>query len=222
MRLLLLDNFDSFTYNLLDYLRQLGVEVVVRRNDTPLPELLALDFDAVVLSPGPGTPRKAGVMMELLAAVYERVPVLGVCLGHQALGEFFGAELRRGARPMHGKVSEIELNIESNIGSNQSAEALFEGLPARIPVTRYHSLVLSQLPAALLPLARTADPSAELMALRHRTLPLYGVQFHPEALLTPHGLALLRNWVRIAYHCTNTAAPAAPPAAHTDHDGIAD
>ncbi|RAK64108.1 anthranilate synthase component II [Hymenobacter edaphi] len=218
MRLLLLDNFDSFTYNLLDYLQQLGAEVVVRRNDTPLPELLALEFDAVVLSPGPGTPRAAGVMMELLAAVHERVPVLGVCLGHQALGEFFGAELRRGARPMHGKVSEIELNTESN----QTSEALFEGLPARIPVTRYHSLVLSQLPAALLPLARTTDPAAELMALRHRTLPLYGVQFHPEALLTPHGLALLRNWVRIAYHCTNTTAPPAPPAAQTDHDGIAD
>ncbi|MCC3155716.1 aminodeoxychorismate/anthranilate synthase component II [Hymenobacter sp. 15J16-1T3B] len=218
MRLLLLDNFDSFTYNLLDYLQQAGADVVVRRNDTPLPELLALAFDAVVLSPGPGTPRAAGVMMELLAAVYERVPVLGVCLGHQALGEFFGAELHRGARPMHGKVSEIELHL----APNQSAEALFEGLPARIPVTRYHSLVLSQLPAALLPLARTTDAHAELMALRHRTLPLYGVQFHPEALLTPDGLTLLRNWVRIAYHCTNTPAPPALPAAPTHHDGIAD
>lgn len=210
MRLLLLDNFDSFTYNLLDYLRQLGVDVVVRRNDTPLPELLALEFEAVVLSPGPGTPRAAGVMMELLEAVHQRVPVLGVCLGHQALGELFGAEVQRARRPMHGKVSEVQLN--------QTGEALFEGLPAQIPVTRYHSLVLRQLPPALLPLARTTDDAQELMALRHRTLPLYGVQFHPEALLTPHGLALLRNWVRIAYHCTNTPAPAAP----TQHDGIAD
>lgn len=218
MRLLLLDNFDSFTYNLLDYLRQLGTDVVVRRNDTPLPELLALDFDAVVLSPGPGTPRTAGVMMQLLEAVHQRVPVLGVCLGHQALGELFGAEVQRASRPMHGKVSEVTLSLESNLGLNQSAEALFEGLPAQIPVTRYHSLVLRELPAELLPLAHTADDARELMALRHRTLPLYGVQFHPEALLTPHGLALLRNWVRIAYHCTNTPAPAAP----TQHDGIAD
>ena len=210
MRLLLLDNFDSFTYNLLDYLQQLGVEVVVRRNDTPLPELLALAFDAVVLSPGPGTPRAAGVLMPLLAAVQQRVPVLGVCLGHQALGELFGAGVERARRPMHGKVSQVQLN--------QSAEALFEGLPAQIPVTRYHSLVLRQLPPELLPLAYTTDDDHELMALRHRTLPLYGVQFHPEALLTPHGLALLRNWVRIAYHCTNTPAPAAL----TQHDGIAD
>lgn len=214
MRLLLLDNFDSFTYNLLDYLQQLGTDVVVRRNDTPLPELLALDVEAVVLSPGPGTPRAAGVMMELLAAVHAQLPVLGVCLGHQALGEFFGAGLQRAARPMHGKVSDIELT--------EAADALFAGLPTRLPVTRYHSLVLNKLPDSLLPLARTADAAAELMALRHRTLPLYGVQFHPEALLTTHGLAMLRNWVRIAYHCTNTAAPAAWPAAQTNHDGIAD
>ncbi|GAB2948740.1 aminodeoxychorismate/anthranilate synthase component II [Hymenobacter coalescens] len=215
MRLLLLDNFDSFTYNLLDYFQQLGVEVVVRRNDTPLPDLLALDFDAVVLSPGPGAPRAAGVMMDLLREVHARVPVLGVCLGHQALGEFFGAELQRAARPMHGKVSDIVLS--------QQAEALFEELPPHMPVTRYHSLVLSRLPAELLPLAHTADAHAELMALRHRTLPLYGVQFHPEALLTTCGMALLRNWVRIvAYHCTDRAAPAAPPTAQNNHDGIAD
>ncbi|RTQ53800.1 aminodeoxychorismate/anthranilate synthase component II [Hymenobacter gummosus] len=218
MRLLLLDNFDSFTYNLLDYFRQLGAEVLVRRNDTPLAELLALDFDAVVLSPGPGTPRAAGGLMPFLDAVHQRVPVLGVCLGHQALGEFFGAELRRAARPMHGKVTEIDLSA----APNQTPEPLFDDLPARIPVTRYHSLVLGELPPALLPLARTADEHAELMVLRHRTLPLYGVQFHPEALLTPHGLALLRNWVRIAYHCTNRAVPPAASPAPLPHDGIAD
>ncbi|OON70625.1 anthranilate synthase component II [Hymenobacter sp. CRA2] len=214
MRLLLLDNFDSFTYNLLDYFQQLGTDVVVRRNDTPLPELLALDFDAVVLSPGPGAPQGAGVMMELLAAVHQQVPVLGVCLGHQALGEFFGAELCRAARPMHGKVSDITLTAAAN--------ELFAGLPSRIPVTRYHSLVLSCLPDCLLPLAHTADAHQELMALRHAVWPLYGVQFHPEALLTTHGLQLLHNWVRIAYHCTNRAAAAAPAQAHSDHDGIAD
>lgn len=214
MRLLLLDNFDSFTYNLLDYFRQLGAEVTVRRNDTPLPELLALPFDAVVLSPGPGTPRRAGIMMALLAEVHQRVPVLGVCLGHQALGEFFGAELTRSARPMHGKVSDMKVVQPEN--------TLFAGLPPVMPVTRYHSLILRDLPPELEPLAVTADDAAELMALRHRTLPLYGVQFHPEALLTTHGLALLRNWIRIAYHCTDVSAGSAPATALVEHDGIAD
>ncbi|KAA9331533.1 aminodeoxychorismate/anthranilate synthase component II [Hymenobacter busanensis] len=214
MRLLLLDNFDSFTFNLLDYFQQLEVEVLVRRNDAPLAELLALDVDGVVLSPGPGTPRRAGVMMTLLAQVYQRLPVLGVCLGHQALGEFFGAELTRGARPMHGKVSDI--------GLLQPNEPLFAGLPALFPVTRYHSLVLRGLPAELQPLAQTVAPAPELMALRHRTLPLYGVQFHPEALLTAHGLELLRNWVRIAYNCKDRAATSAATHGLIVDDGIAD
>ncbi|UYZ58704.1 anthranilate synthase component II [Hymenobacter latericus] len=213
MRLLLLDNFDSFTYNLLDYFCQLGTEVIVRRNDVPLPELLALPFDAVVLSPGPGTPRNAGSTLALLEQVYQRVPVLGVCLGHQALGEFFGAELVRASRPMHGKISEMEA---------AAGEELFAGLPQRMPITRYHSLVLRNLPAELVPLAYTADADHELMALRHRELPLYGVQFHPEALLTTHGLAILRNWVRIAYHCTGVATQLASPKALIENDGIAD
>lgn len=188
MRLLLLDNFDSFTFTLADYLRQLGAEVVVRRNDVPLAELQRLEFDAIVLSPGPGTPAAAGVMPALIQAFHRTTPMLGVCLGHQALGEFFGATLVRAARPMHGKVSEMRAD---------PAEPLFAGLPAAQPVTRYHSLVLREpLPAVLLPLARTTGPQPELMALRHRTLPLHGVQFHPEALLTPHGLAMLANWLR--------------------------
>jgi anthranilate synthase component 2 len=216
MRLLLLDNFDSFTYNLLDYFQQLGVEVQVRRNDTPLRELLALSFDAVVLSPGPGQPQAAGVMSALLAHVYREYPVLGVCLGYQAIGEFFGAELTRGARPMHGKVSNITIADHS--------EPLFAGLPAQLPVTRYHSLVLRDLPAELVPLAHAVDETQELMALRHRTLPLYGVQFHPEALLTTHGLDLLRNWVRIAYHChcKKAASALAQVGAPIVNDGIAD
>ncbi|KUG06263.1 anthranilate synthase component II [Solirubrum puertoriconensis] len=213
MRLLLLDNFDSFTYNLLDYFCQLGTEVIVRRNDVPLPELLALPFDAVVLSPGPGTPRHAGSTMALLEQVYQRVPVLGVCLGHQALGEFFGAELVRASRPMHGKISEMDATV---------GEELFAGLPQRIPITRYHSLVLRNLPAELVPLAYTADADHELMALRHRELPLYGVQFHPEALLTIHGLAILRNWARIAYHCTGVATRLTTPKTLIENDGIAD
>ena len=188
MRLLLLDNFDSFTFTLADYLRQLDADVTVRRNDVPLAELDVPGFDAVVLSPGPGTPAAAGIMPALIRKFHQTMPMLGVCLGHQALGEFFGAEVGRAARPMHGKVTDMCCD---------PAEPLFAGLPAVQPVTRYHSLVVREpLPPALLALAHTTGPAPELMALRHRTLPLYGVQFHPEALLTPHGLAMLGNWLR--------------------------
>ncbi len=196
--LLLLDNFDSFTYTLADYLHQAGAKVAVRRNDVPLAELRELDLQGIVLSPGPGAPAAAGSLLSVIEEYYQRLPMLGVCLGQQALGEFFGARLRRSARPMHGKVSEIELFGD---------DPLLAGQPRRQPVTRYHSLALdaSTLPAALVPLAYTADADRELMALRHATLPLYGVQFHPEALLTTHGLAWLRNWLR----CCNIA-PVAP------------
>ena len=188
MRLLLLDNFDSFTFTLADYLRQLGAEVAVRRNDVALADLHVPDYDGVVLSPGPGTPAAAGVMPALIAAYHQTVPMLGVCLGHQALGEFFGAAVVRAARPMHGKVTTMRCD---------TADPLFAGLPPEQPVTRYHSLIVSEpLPAALRALAHTIGPAPELMALRHRTLPLHGLQFHPEALLTPHGLAMLGNWLR--------------------------
>jgi len=191
MQLLLLDSFDSFTHTLADYLRQLGAEVLVRRNDVPLRELTDLDVAGVVLSPGPGAPAGAGNLLAVIEAFHRRVPMLGVCLGQQALGEFFGATLRRAARPMHGKVSEIELLAAD--------DPWLRGLPRRQLVTRYHSLALetSTLPPSLRPLARTADADQELMALRHATLPLYGVQFHPEALLTTHGLAWLRNWMSL-------------------------
>lgn len=194
MNLLLLDNFDSFTYTLADYLHQLGANVLVRRNNVPLAELRALDVQGIVLSPGPGTPATAGNLLAVIEAYHQHLPILGVCLGQQALGEFFGGQLRRAARPMHGKVSEIEL-----LGH----DPWLLGLPRRQPVTRYHSLALetSTLPPSLRPLARTADADQELMALRHATLPLYGVQFHPEALLTTHGLDWLRNWMR----CCNIA-----------------
>lgn len=188
MRLLLLDNFDSFTFTLADYLRQLGAEVVVRRNDVPLAALNVPAFDGLVLSPGPGTPAEAGVMPAVIRAFHQHIPMLGVCLGHQALGEFFGGEVVRAARPMHGKVTDMRCD---------TAAPLFAGLPAVQPITRYHSLILSEpLPTVLQPLAHTTGPTPELMALRHRALPLYGVQFHPEALLTPHGLAILGNWLR--------------------------
>lgn len=187
VRLLLLDNFDSFTYNLLDYFRQLGCEVQVVRNDVPVAQLEALEFDALVLSPGPGTPAAAGNLLAVIAAWHQRVPMLGVCLGHQALAEFFGATVTRATRPMHGKVSEITVEPD---------EPLFRGLPPRMAVTRYHSLIASHLPPVLRAVAYTTTETPEIMALRHTTWPLVGVQFHPEALLTSHGLAMLRNWVR--------------------------
>ena len=195
--LLLLDNFDSFTYTLADYLHQLGAEVLVRRNDVPLAELRQLNFEGIVLSPGPGEPAAAGQLLAVISEYHQRLPMLGVCLGQQALGEFFGAKLRRAARPMHGKVSDIEL-----LGD----DPWLAGLPRRQPVTRYHSLALevNTLPASLRPLAVTADTDRELMALRHASLPLYGVQFHPEALLTLYGLEWLRNWMR----CCNIASNA--------------
>ncbi|MBX0292780.1 aminodeoxychorismate/anthranilate synthase component II [Hymenobacter sp. HSC-4F20] len=200
MRLLLLDNFDSFTYNLLDYLQQLGCEVVVRRNDVPLSALRELAFDGIVLSPGPGTPGAAGILPAVIQEYHHQVPMLGVCLGHQALGEFFGAELRRAAQPMHGKVSEVKWLTPNPLSA---------GLPSCMPVTRYHSLVLGTVPPPLEVLARTTG-EGEIMALRHRTLPLYGVQFHPEALLTPNGLALLGNWVQ---NCIIASPAAVFPAA---------
>ncbi|MCC2546110.1 aminodeoxychorismate/anthranilate synthase component II [Hymenobacter sp. BT175] len=212
MRLLLLDNFDSFTYNLLDYLTQLGQTVEVVRNDVPLARLARFRFDAIVLSPGPGTPAGAGSLMELIDRYHQQVPMLGVCLGHQALGAYFGAKVSRGARPVHGKIAQIEY---------QPGEQLFAGIPAPMQVTRYHSLVVNALPPELLGLAWTTDAHRELMALRHRTLPLYGVQFHPEALLTTHGLALLRNWV----NCCIIAMKGHPAAAGQllpPTDGFAD
>ncbi|WP_151086261.1 anthranilate synthase component II [Hymenobacter baengnokdamensis] len=194
MTLLLLDSFDSFTYTLADYLRQLGAQVLVRRNDVPLAALHELKFAGIVLSPGPGTPAAAGNLLAVIEAYHQRLPILGVCLGHQALGEFFGATLCRAARPVHGKVSDIEL-----LGN----DAWLAEMPRRQPVTRYHSLVLeaSTLPACLRPLAFTADADHELMALRHVSLPLFGVQFHPEALLTTYGRQWLANWIA----CCNIA-----------------
>lgn len=185
MRLLLLDNFDSFTYMLVDYLRQAGAECVVRRNDQPLNRLIADSYDGVVLSPGPGTPAEAGCLMEVVQYYHNRLPLMGVCLGQQAIGQFFGASLVRSERPVHGKVSDITVVDDT--------DPLFRGLPRRLRVTRYHSLSLTDLPPTLRVTATT--DGGEVMAIRHRTLPLWGVQFHPEAALTEGGLTMLRNFI---------------------------
>ncbi|MDQ3292814.1 MAG: aminodeoxychorismate/anthranilate synthase component II [Bacteroidota bacterium] len=184
--ILLLDSFDSFTYNLLDYFGQLGEPALVVRNDVPLSAIQQLDFKAIVLSPGPGKPREAGVLMEVIEHYHAKLPMLGICLGHQALGEFFGATLVKGSKPMHGKVSEITC----------LPDTIFAGLPRTMPVVRYHSLVLQEPGPHMVPLAYTT--AGELMAFRHKALPLYALQFHPEAALTTYGLDILRNWITIA------------------------
>lgn len=180
--LLIIDNYDSFTYNLIDYFEQLGEHTLLMRNDQPKSEWPESP-DAVVISPGPMDPERAGNLMEMLDFYCGKVPILGICLGHQALGLHFGAKLEHAIRPMHGKISKISHNDNS----------LFKNLPENFNVVRYHSLVLKELSADLIPLAFTDE--IELMAFRHSKLPVYGIQFHPEAALTEHGIRLLQNWL---------------------------
>jgi anthranilate synthase component 2 len=189
VRVLLVDNYDSFAWNLVQALRALGAEVLVRRNDAlDSAAALALSPGAVVISPGPCTPKEAGVSVDLVRACSaRRVPLLGVCLGHQAIGAAFGGEVVRGARPVHGKTSEIA----------HDGRGVFEGIATPITAMRYHSLVVAEpLPGELVATARTA--AGELMGLRHRGLPIEGVQFHPESFMTAAGPALLANFLRAA------------------------
>ncbi len=182
--ILLIDNFDSFTYNLVDYFEQLGVTCEVARNTCPLERLVKKDYKAVVLSPGPGKPEHAGVMLEVIQWYLDKLPILGVCLGCQAIGQHFGAKVVKAQRPMHGKVSKIECRKNA---------VLFTGLPTELSVVRYHSLVLDQVPDTLDVTA--IAPNGEIMALQHKTQPISGLQFHPEAVLTENGLQMLENWV---------------------------
>ncbi|MEZ4941639.1 MAG: aminodeoxychorismate/anthranilate synthase component II [Saprospiraceae bacterium] len=197
MAILLLDNYDSFTYNLYDYLQQAGADCTVVRNDAL--ELLAFepgDFDGVVLSPGPKRPQDAGMLPRLIAAWNQRLPILGICLGMQALGEFFGARLVKSGLPMHGKTSPVRHN----------GHPLFAGIPIVFSAMRYHSLVLQNLEKTPLNGIAYSDDGT-LMALEHRELPLWGVQFHPESILTESGLQLIINWVEYVHRRTPNQPP---------------
>lgn len=189
MKLLILDNYDSFTYNIVHAVRELGVEPAVRRNDK-----ITLDevdnFDKIIISPGPGIPSEAGILPQLLERYAGSKPILGVCLGHQAIGECFGARLRNLPEVYHGIKSQISITVPDYI---------FAGLPDRIDVGRYHSWVVdsNNLPDCLEVTAVSDD--GEIMAMRHRTLDVRGVQFHPESILTPQGLTIIDNWLKAEY-----------------------
>jgi anthranilate synthase/aminodeoxychorismate synthase-like glutamine amidotransferase len=185
-RVLMIDNYDSFTYNLVQYLRMLGAEVLVHRNDAlDVDQALALGATHLVVSPGPGTPRDAGRSIELIRAFAGRIPVLGVCLGHQAIVEAWGGHVIPAKTLMHGKTSLV----------HHDGRGVFAGLPQPFEAGRYHSLAVGAdaLPAELEASAHTDD--GEVMGVRHRALPVEGVQFHPESVLTPQGLELLRNFL---------------------------
>jgi anthranilate synthase component 2 len=186
--LLLLDNYDSFTYNLYHYLGELGAETEVRRNDAlSVDEALALKPSAIVISPGPCDPDKAGISMALVEAAAGVCPILGVCLGHQAIAQAFGGRIKRAPTIMHGKISDIR----------HDGCGLFEDLPSPFRATRYHSLIaeMESLPACLEVAAR--DDDGVIMGVRHRELPIFGVQFHPESIETKHGHRLLKNFLDI-------------------------
>jgi anthranilate synthase/aminodeoxychorismate synthase-like glutamine amidotransferase len=200
--ILLLDNYDSFTYNLYQYLGELGADVrVVRNDEMSAADVLALAPRAVVISPGPGTPDQAGISLDLIRACAGRLPLLGVCLGHQALGQAFGGQVVRAPRLMHGKTSEIE----------HDGRGVFAGLPRPFTATRYHSLVVdpASVPGCLEVSAWT--DGGVIMGLRHRELPLEGVQFHPESILTSAGKDLLCNFLRVANGGDGKADPEAKP-----------
>lgn len=183
--ILVVDNYDSFTFNLVDYFNQLDLEVNVLRNTVPLNDILSEKYDAVVFSPGPGIPKQAGHLMKIIDYYQRKIPVLGICLGHQAIAEYFHGDIVKARRPMHGKLSKIAHN----------GDAIFMDIPEKLNVVRYHSLICTNLPDALHVIAKTK--SNETMAIKHKNLPIYGLQFHPEAVLTQYGLKILENWKNI-------------------------
>jgi len=192
MRVLMIDNYDSFTYNLVQYLQELGAEVLVHRNDKiDLAGMEALEADRLMISPGPCTPNEAGISLEAIRHFAGKLPILGVCLGHQALGQAFGGKVVRARTVMHGKTSPV----------HHTGQGVFQGLPSPYTATRYHSLVVEKesLPACFEVTAWTLDDNGdmdEVMGMRHRELPLEGVQYHPESILTEHGHDLLNNFLK--------------------------
>lgn len=187
MTILLIDNYDSFTYNLLHYLGELGAEVEVVRNDALSVQdvLNKKDLQGIVISPGPGTPDDSGICLDLIKTNNGKIPLMGVCLGHQAIGQAYGGKVVRAPKPMHGKISSV----------THTSKGLFKGLPNPFNVTRYHSLIVekSSFPAALEITAQTDD--GIIMALQHKTQPVFGVQFHPESIASEYGHELLKNFV---------------------------
>lgn len=189
--ILMIDNYDSFTFNLVQYLQELGADVRVERNDAlTVDEIERLAPEKIVISPGPRTPNEAGVSLELIERLGPRIPILGVCLGHQSIGQVYGGKVIRAGRIMHGKTSQIR----------HASQGVFAGLPDAYEATRYHSLVVERdsLPDALEITAWTENEDGsfeEIMGLRHREYPVEGVQFHPESILTQHGHALLKNFL---------------------------
>ena len=201
--ILVIDNYDSFTYNLVQYLGELGETLEVHRNDAlALDDVGAMAPDAIVVSPGPCTPVEAGISVDVIRTFGPTVPILGVCLGHQAIGEAFGGTVVRASRVMHGKLSRIA----------HDGTGLFEGVPSPFGVMRYHSLVVDRasLPEELEVTAVATDDEREIHALRHRHHPVWGVQFHPESILTEHGKLLLSNFLSLAAGHRSTAQPASP------------
>lgn len=184
--ILMIDNYDSFTYNLVQYLSELDEVVTVRNDRTTLEEIERMEPGHIVISPGPGTPAQSGISKDVIRTFKSRVPILGVCLGHQTIGELFGGEVVRAEEPFHGKVSEV----------HHEGRGILEGLPRPFRATRYHSLVVDEatLPEELEVTARTGDGT--VMAMEHRDYPLTGVQFHPESILTEVGMEILKNFHR--------------------------
>ncbi|OPY16783.1 MAG: Aminodeoxychorismate/anthranilate synthase component 2 [Syntrophus sp. PtaB.Bin075] len=186
--ILMIDNYDSFTFNLVQYLKQMGEDVRVYRNDEiSLDEIEAMKPAAIFLSPGPCSPREAGITVDVIRAFYRKIPLMGVCLGHQSIGYAFGAEVVRADRLMHGKTSQVD----------HDGKTIFKGLPKPFTAGRYHSLIIKRdsLPDCFEVTAETED--GEIMGIRHQNFPVEGIQFHPESILTPNGKRILRNFLNM-------------------------
>jgi para-aminobenzoate synthetase component 2 len=185
--ILVIDNFDSFTFNLVQYIQEIGEEVIVLRNDqVSLKDITDMNPDYILISPGPGNPDTAGICLDVVKNFYQEIPILGVCLGHQIIAQAFGGIIRKASKPMHGKISLI----------NHDQSEIFHEIPSPLPVTRYHSLVVdeSSFPSCLEISARSND--GEIMAIRHKSFKVEGVQFHPESILTESGMQMVRNFFK--------------------------